>query len=542
MLALTALVLLFGSARASAVSETFDPNEIFQGILRSRGDENVQEWIDGELAEKAGSISEWYVFALAQTGDYDFSSYQESLLSFLSTHQIYSATSRQKYALALAATGSTDPYIGEVMKNATGRQGLMSWVFGLHFYNNGYSCPDFTENEMIEAILAAELETGGFAVIGQYGDPDVTAMTLQALAPFYEKNDSVKKAADRAFAFLSAAQLPDGDYSGMSKLNLESTAQVLLALSEYGIDPLKDERFIKNGNSLYDGILKYRLNDGTFGHFDDGKFNESATMQAFYTAAALVRRQNGKGRLYDLDHARPDELRTETDQTLPIIEKKPTESKSASLSLPVSRIILIAGILVFAVLLSLWILLSKKKRKKDLILVWIAAAALVGVSFFFRVQTKDGFLSEENTGEKRGIVMISIRCDKAIENYEDLDESLRSEEFVPQSGEILPVTLLPLYENDTVYTVLARACRENEIPFEVQGADENRFSTAYVQGIHYLYETSCGPLSGWMYRVNGIFPIVGCSDYYPLDGDVIEWVYTCSLGHDIGNIRREGEK
>ena len=45
-----------------------------------------------------------------------------------------------------------------------------------------------------------------------------------------------------------------------------------------------------------------------------------------------------------------------------------------------------------------------------------------------------------------------------------------------------------------------------------------------------------GPLSGWMYRVNGEFPNKGCSDYELKDGDVIEWVYTCDLGQDIGGI------
>ena len=49
-----------------------------------------------------------------------------------------------------------------------------------------------------------------------------------------------------------------------------------------------------------------------------------------------------------------------------------------------------------------------------------------------------------------------------------------------------------------------------------------------------LYEFSCGALSGWMYRVDGEFPNYGCSKYELRDGQVIEWVYTCDLGHDVG--------
>ena len=49
-----------------------------------------------------------------------------------------------------------------------------------------------------------------------------------------------------------------------------------------------------------------------------------------------------------------------------------------------------------------------------------------------------------------------------------------------------------------------------------------------------MYEFDAGELSGWMYRVNGVFPNKGCSAYTLSDGDVVEWLYTCDLGKDIG--------
>ena len=75
---------------------------------------------------------------------------------------------------------------------------------------------------------------------------------------------------------------------------------------------------------------------------------------------------------------------------------------------------------------------------------------------------------------------------------------------------------------------------------EYQGARENSFGSAYIQGLHYLYEFSCGPLSGWMYRVDGEFPDYGCSRYVLHDGQVVEWVYTCDLGRDVGCMWVEG--
>ena len=60
------------------------------------------------------------------------------------------------------------------------------------------------------------------------------------------------------------------------------------------------------------------------------------------------------------------------------------------------------------------------------------------------------------------------------------------------------------------------------------------YNSAYIEGINNLYEFDCGELSGWMYKVNGWFPNYGCSRYQLKEGDVIEWVYTCDLGVDVG--------
>lgn len=131
-------------------------------------------------------------------------------------------------------------------------------------------------------------------------------------------------------------------------------------------------------------------------------------------------------------------------------------------------------------------------------------------------------------------VTISIRCDTILDNYDDLDPALRSDEFVPPDGVILPATEYVLRPGDTVFDILDRAVRYNQIQMEYQGADENSYGSVYIQGIHYLYEFSCGPLSGWTYRVDGAFPNYGCSKYELKDGQTIEWLYTCDLGHDVG--------
>ncbi len=131
-------------------------------------------------------------------------------------------------------------------------------------------------------------------------------------------------------------------------------------------------------------------------------------------------------------------------------------------------------------------------------------------------------------------VTLSIRCDSVLRHYDQLDPALRSPEFVPPDGVILPPTRYLLRPGDTVFDILQRAVRQNGIQMEFQGAEKSPFGSVYVQGIHWLYEFSCGPLSGWVYRVDGAFPHYGCSRYTLQNGQTIEWIYTCELGQDVG--------
>ena len=94
-----------------------------------------------------------------------------------------------------------------------------------------------------------------------------------------------------------------------------------------------------------------------------------------------------------------------------------------------------------------------------------------------------------------------------------------------------PMTVT-FYEGESVFNVLQRTCKQQKIHMEFSNTPI--YNSAYIEGIHNLYEFDVGNLSGWMYKVNGWFPNYGCSRYQLKDGDVIEWVYTCDLGYDVG--------
>ena len=125
---------------------------------------------------------------------------------------------------------------------------------------------------------------------------------------------------------------------------------------------------------------------------------------------------------------------------------------------------------------------------------------------------------------------ISISCATILNNMELLDPN--KTELVPADGWILKPMEVTFQKGESVFNVLQRICREEKIHMEYM--DTPIYNSAYIEGIHNLYEFDAGSLSGWMYHVNGWFPNYGCSRYALEDGDVICWVYTCDLGQDVG--------
>lgn len=129
---------------------------------------------------------------------------------------------------------------------------------------------------------------------------------------------------------------------------------------------------------------------------------------------------------------------------------------------------------------------------------------------------------------------LSIRCDTILDNRDKLDKELLYllEEDGIKEGVIYPTTKVEFYEGESVFDVLLRETKAEGIHMEFSFTP--MYNSHYIEGINNFYEFSCGELSGWMYRVNGWFPNYGCSRYQLKDGDVIEWVYTCDLGRDVG--------
>ncbi len=124
----------------------------------------------------------------------------------------------------------------------------------------------------------------------------------------------------------------------------------------------------------------------------------------------------------------------------------------------------------------------------------------------------------------------SIECSAILNNITQLEADKR--EIVPWDGVILPPTRVEFYAGESVFDVLQRVCKEFGIHLESSWTPI--YNSAYIEGIHNLYEFDCGSLSGWMYRVDGWYPNYGCSRYQLADGETVQWRFTCDLGNDVG--------
>ncbi|HPE95156.1 MAG TPA: terpene cyclase/mutase family protein, partial [Bacillota bacterium] len=299
------LTCTFAAAAQSNIADSIDGfiNETLVFNEKAAGVETVDEWINTALVSGAGSTSEWYAVALCQSGEgYNMSAYANALSDFAAKNKVTSAVSRQRLALALIACGRRDdPFVSSTANDSIGEQGIASLIFGLHLLNNGCVCDAYSVRDVIDMLLEQRLDDGGWAITGMVSDVDVTAMALCVLAPYYNTNEAVADALDGALELLSNRQLDSGAFKSYGTENPESTSQVIVALCALGVDVVSDARFIKNGSTLLDGLLKFRLDDGSFSHLEGGAFNYTATVQAFYSLIAMQRVERGLGSLFVFD-------------------------------------------------------------------------------------------------------------------------------------------------------------------------------------------------------------------------------------------------
>ena len=119
---------------------------------------------------------------------------------------------------------------------------------------------------------------------------------------------------------------------------------------------------------------------------------------------------------------------------------------------------------------------------------------------------------------------ITVTAADVLEN-EDL---ISAEKFalVPDDGIIYQNDKVEFEEGDMLYDVLTGALESEKIQYESQ-------SSSYIVAIGNIYASDC-QYGGWLYKVNGEEPSVGCNEYELSDGDVVEFFYVCDYNAYYG--------
>lgn len=125
---------------------------------------------------------------------------------------------------------------------------------------------------------------------------------------------------------------------------------------------------------------------------------------------------------------------------------------------------------------------------------------------------------------------LSISCATILNNLEKVKEEKKK--IIPPDGIIFPQKKVVFHEGETAFNVLLREMKQNRIHFEFENTPA--FNSIYIEGIGNIYEFDAGDLSGWLYKVNGEFLSCSISKYTVKKDDIIEIIYTCNMGADVG--------
>ena len=281
------------------------------------------DYLSGKGTPIVGSIGgEWLTIGLARSGRTVPEGYYDNAVAYVKA-EINTTTNRldrnkstdnARLILALTAIGKDVTDVGgfdllaglDDMKYVK-RQGTNGPVWTLiALDSHGYTpAGSVTRDALVETILSLQKDSGAWYInsTNTTDDVDMTAMAIQALAPYYKTNEAVKAAVDKALTWLSTMQKSDGSFAEMAGVasSSESTAQVLVALCALGIDPTADARFAKNSFHVVDGLLTFYTGEAFKHQLADTTVDQMGTEQSYYALAAYMRLTGGRSFLYDMN-------------------------------------------------------------------------------------------------------------------------------------------------------------------------------------------------------------------------------------------------
>ena len=403
---------------------------------------------------------------------------------------------------------------------------------------------------LIASLMKNQQANGAWPISGDdagglpdgFGDYDVTAAAIYALAPYYLDSSKlsalggsvthaqVKNMVDDALAFLSKSQDGNGGFG-----SVEADSWVVIALSSLKRDADTDPDFVKNGNSLLADMLRYRdEKTGGFRHLMSGGVDEMATEEAAYGLVAYDRFVNKKNTLYDMSDVRFAQSQEDSNEALVTVTFHLQGGKADGIT-DSDRVTYTKSDDGRA--------LPKPTRDNYSFVGWFDKAdggteyksVSAGLPADLYAQWKSsgsGGGGGSGSSDDEGKIKVSFRLIGARKADKDVD--LGKEEYMPDYVTWIATTTYNMEEGSTVYDLWVKATGDAGI--RSVGAEQNYVKTVYAPGDEYaLSEFTNGKRSGWMYTINGRHPGFGLKEQELHDGDRVIWHYVNDYSYEVAD-------
>lgn len=540
--------------------------------------------------DSSASLTVWYNKYLGKLKDYvadkngvlnssdiDYTEYSRIVLALTSLGEdatAFTASNGRTYDLVkpLLDKSKTGTYVYQVSE-----QGTNGTAFALIAMDSAkyYDTTDgnAARDEWISLLLKQQIKTGNAAgawsISGKQGaapDVDMTAMIIQALAPYYDSDTKVKTSVTSGLAWLSSEFKASGTYG-----DSEKSAQVVVALSALKRNAATDEMFQYQGSSVLTDLLSYKDPDTDgFRHVKDDTVDQMASEQAAYALVAYERYTKGSNTLYDMSDA-IQLASSDVKDVIKQINDIGTVDKDSYTKITLARQnfdklskedqakvtnydILTAAEAEYQTILREEqaaqyqklkahydeLLNDKNKKygtaakKKLLSILQKAQADINSAVSCERVTDIYEKAIADLDAVKPGDIEVTFRLIGALEATQDVD--LTTDSYLPEYVTWVPTTTYSLQENATVYDLFTEAMSDAGLRYI--GAESNYVSTIYAPsclGGYALSEFTNGARSGWMYTVNGSHPNKGLQKWTLKDGDVVVWHYVNDYSHEVAD-------
>lgn len=540
-------------------------------LAEARGNVSASVWYDKYLSNIAKSVA-------SMNGKLDPTSTQTKHTEY--SRVILALTALGEDATKFTGSNGTVYNLVEPLFEKNGstyrvsEQGNNGTAFALIALDSGNYYDNATgttaRNAWINSLLDAQISDGSWGIDADFpgSNVDMTAMVVQALAPYCSTNATVKAAVDKAVEWLSVEYQKTGDYGSS-----ESAAQVIVALSALGIDARTKADFQYKGISVLSNFLSY-ADPNSKGFLHDKQpnstVNQMASEQAAYTLVAYDRYVNGSKRLYDMS----DVTKRENADAQAVIDminqigyvdessyNAIAEARNAYNKLSAADKEKVTNYNTLTAAETSYKAILKQKQTdqykalkahyddllNDKTKKYGTAAKKKLASILQQAQTDMNAAEScervtaiyekaitDLDAVKPGDIEVTFRLIGALEATQDVD--LTTDSYLPEYVTWVPTTTYALQENATVYDLFTEAMSDAGLRYI--GAESNYVSTIYAPsclGGYALSEFTNGKKSGWMYTVNGTHPNQGLKNWTLKDGDVVIWHYVNDYSHEVAD-------